>query len=77
MLKMKALIVAILLLTFAANAQQNDWATATPKSVGIDAKLRAIGRNPAQLRCYSSARSGLGNDYLIVNDAPDCRVPSQ
>ena len=41
MLKIKALIVAILLLTFAAPAQKNDWPTGTPKSVGIDAKALA------------------------------------
>src|SRR5678815_3454008 len=41
MLKIKPLIVAVLLLTFAAHAQQKDWTTATPKSVGIDAKALA------------------------------------
>jgi len=41
MLKIKTLIVAMLLLTFAASAQQNDWPTATPKSVGLDANALA------------------------------------
>ena len=42
MRKIKILIVALLLLTFAAQAQQKDWPTATPKSVGIDAKALAV-----------------------------------
>jgi len=41
MLKIKALFFATLLLTFAVQAQQSDWPTATPKSVGIDAKALA------------------------------------
>ena len=42
MLKIKSLIVAVLLLTFAAQAQQKDWPIATPKSVGIDTKALAV-----------------------------------
>lgn len=37
----KKVILYVLLLTFAAQAQQNDWPTATPKSVGLDDKALA------------------------------------
>src|SRR5688500_4787301 len=61
MLKTKSLILAVLLAVSAVSAQQTDWATASPKSAGLDEK--ALAAFDAEL---ASGKFGNVDSFTIV-----------